>query len=58
MRTEIKKYYALKTFETKRFFWSKPKSITKVVGETEASNWMWAELHLASVDYDTLVVVA
>jgi len=55
MNSGIKTFYALKTFERKRFFWSKKKTVTEVVGVTQASNWMWATLHLAAVEFDELV---
>lgn len=51
----IKTFYALKTFVRKRFFWSKKKTVTEVVGVTHASNWLWATRHLAGIEFDELV---
>lgn len=58
MNTGIRTYYALKTFTKKRFFWSKAKETTKVVSETQASNWLWAQENLKGVEYDKLVLAS
>lgn len=54
MNSGIKTFYALRTV-TKRFiFWSWTSTV--VVGTTRASNWLWAERHLAmdGIIYDQL----
>ena len=57
MNCGIYTYHALKTSIKKRFFWSKEIEVTEVVGTTQASNWMWASLHLSNLNYDQLVKV-
>lgn len=55
MNTGIKTFYALRRV-TRGFLWFR-RQATEVVGVTWASNWAWAELHLASdgIQYDELV---